>query len=107
MVWAHLPSVSRYRQTVHFVPLALGRPVWVDDTHFNLRYHLRRTALASPGGDEELRRTWSGASCPNSSTAASRYGRCRSSRDLSEGRWAIINGASLHGRRRRGDGAPD
>ena len=55
MIWAHLPSVPRYRQTVHFVPFALGRPVWVDDPHFNLPYHLRRTALASPGGDEELR----------------------------------------------------
>jgi WS/DGAT/MGAT family acyltransferase len=55
MVRAHLPSVPRYRQKVHFVPLSLGRPVWVDDPHFNLGYHLRRTALPWPGGDEELR----------------------------------------------------
>jgi diacylglycerol O-acyltransferase / wax synthase len=55
MIRAHLPSVPRYRQKVHFVPVALGRPVWVDDSHFNLGYHLRRTALPSPGGDEELR----------------------------------------------------
>ena len=55
MVRAHLPSVPRYRQRVHFVPIALGRPVWVDDPHFNLGYHLRRTALPPPGGDEELR----------------------------------------------------
>jgi WS/DGAT/MGAT family acyltransferase len=55
MVRAHLPSVPRYRQKVHFVPIALGRPVWVDDPHFNLGYHLRRTALPIPGGDEELR----------------------------------------------------
>ena len=55
MVWAHLPSVPRYRQKVHFVPVALGRPVWVDDPHFNLGHHLRRTALPPPGGDEELR----------------------------------------------------
>jgi diacylglycerol O-acyltransferase / wax synthase len=55
MVRAHLPSVPRYRQKVHFVPVALGRPVWVDDPHFNLSYHLRRTALPWPGGDEELR----------------------------------------------------
>ncbi len=50
-----LPEVPRYRQRVHFVPLALGRPVWVDDPHFNLTYHLRRTALPEPGGDAELR----------------------------------------------------
>ena len=54
-VRANLPRIPRYRQRVHFVPLALGRPVWVDDPHFNLGYHLRRTALPAPGGDEELR----------------------------------------------------
>jgi len=54
-VRANLHRVPRYRQTVRFVPLALGRPVWVDDPHFNLAYHLRRTALPAPGGDEELR----------------------------------------------------
>jgi diacylglycerol O-acyltransferase / wax synthase len=52
---AKLPRVPRYRQRVHFVGLALGRPVWVDDPHFNLTYHLRRTALPRPGGDEQLR----------------------------------------------------
>ena len=52
---ARLPLVPRYRQKVRFVPLALGRPVWVDDPHFNLDYHVRRTALPSPGGDDELR----------------------------------------------------
>jgi diacylglycerol O-acyltransferase / wax synthase len=52
---AHLPLVPRYRQRVRFVPMALGRPVWVDDPHFNLDYHVRRTALPAPGGDQELR----------------------------------------------------
>ena len=52
---ARLPQVPRYRQKVRFVPLALGRPVWVDDPYFNLDYHVRRTALPSPGGDDELR----------------------------------------------------
>jgi diacylglycerol O-acyltransferase / wax synthase len=50
-----LPLVPRYRQKVRFVPLELGRPTWVDDSHFNLDYHVRRTALPSPGGDQELR----------------------------------------------------
>lgn len=54
-VGAKLPQAPRYRQKVHFVPLALGRPVWVDDPYFNLSYHLRRTALPEPGGDEQLR----------------------------------------------------
>ncbi|HEY5077915.1 MAG TPA: wax ester/triacylglycerol synthase family O-acyltransferase, partial [Acidimicrobiia bacterium] len=55
MVAGKLPAVPRYRQKVRFVPLDLGRPLWVDDPHFNLGYHLRHTALASPGGDRELR----------------------------------------------------
>jgi WS/DGAT/MGAT family acyltransferase len=55
MVAAKLPAVPRYRQKVRFVPLELGRPVWVDDPHFNLGYHLRRTALPAPGGSSELR----------------------------------------------------
>jgi len=55
MVSSKLPLVPRYRQTVRFVPLELGRPVWVDDVHFNLDYHVRHTALPSPGTDEQLR----------------------------------------------------
>ncbi|MGH3578106.1 MAG: WS/DGAT/MGAT family O-acyltransferase, partial [Mycobacterium sp.] len=34
----------------------LGRPVWVDDPHFNIDYHLRHTALPAPGGEAELRK---------------------------------------------------
>ena len=52
---AKLHLVPRYRQHVRFPPLALARPVWVDDRHFHLDYHVRRTALPAPGGDEELR----------------------------------------------------
>jgi diacylglycerol O-acyltransferase / wax synthase len=55
MVEGKLGLVPRYRQKVRFVPMALGRPVWVDDPHFNAEYHLRHTALPPPGGDEELR----------------------------------------------------
>jgi WS/DGAT/MGAT family acyltransferase len=51
-----LPLVPRYRQIVRFVPFELGRPVWVDDPHFNIDYHLRHTALPAPGGEDELRR---------------------------------------------------
>ncbi len=41
---------------MRFVPFELGRPVWVDDPHFNIDYHLRHTALPSPGGESELRK---------------------------------------------------
>ncbi|HSZ36694.1 MAG TPA: wax ester/triacylglycerol synthase family O-acyltransferase [Acidimicrobiales bacterium] len=56
MVSAKLDLVPRYRQKVRFVPFELGRPVWVDDLHFNIEYHLRHTALPAPGGESELRK---------------------------------------------------
>ncbi len=52
---ARLHLVPRYRQRLADVPLGQGRPVWVDDPHFNLGYHVRHSALPSPGGDAELR----------------------------------------------------
>jgi WS/DGAT/MGAT family acyltransferase len=55
MIESKLPLVPRYRQKVRFVPLELGRPVWIDDPHFNLRYHIRHSALPAPGSDEQLR----------------------------------------------------
>src|SRR5438552_12953269 len=55
MIAGKLALVPRYRQKVRFVPLNIGRPVWVDDPHFNVEYHVRHTALPPPGGDEQLR----------------------------------------------------
>ncbi|MGA2321617.1 MAG: wax ester/triacylglycerol synthase family O-acyltransferase [Solirubrobacteraceae bacterium] len=55
MVLGKLALVPRYRQIVRFVALSAGRPVWVDDPHFNLDYHLRATGLPAPGGERELR----------------------------------------------------
>jgi diacylglycerol O-acyltransferase / wax synthase len=49
-----LHLVPRYRQRLAHVPLAQGRPKWVDDPHLNLRYHVRATALPAPGTEEEL-----------------------------------------------------
>jgi len=49
-----LARVPRYRQKLRTVPFRLGRPVWVDDPDFDLRYHVRRTALPAPGGDRQL-----------------------------------------------------
>ena len=50
-----LHLVPRYRQRLAFVPLGQGRPRWVDDPHLNLRYHVRATALPSPGCEDQLR----------------------------------------------------
>ena len=54
-VEARMHLVPRYRQKLAHVPLGQGRPVWVDDPHFNLRYHLRHSALPAPGSDEQLK----------------------------------------------------
>lgn len=48
-VEARLDGVPRFRQKLAFVPLGQGRPLWVDDPHFNLLYHLRFSALPAPG----------------------------------------------------------
>jgi diacylglycerol O-acyltransferase len=53
---SRLHLVPRYRQRLAFVPFNQGRPVWVDDPHFNVRYHVRHTALPRPGGDAQLKR---------------------------------------------------
>jgi diacylglycerol O-acyltransferase len=52
---SRLHLVPRYRQKLGFVPLGQGRPRWVDDPHFNLRYHVRISALPAPGSEEQLR----------------------------------------------------
>ncbi len=52
---ACLDEVPRYRQRVLRMPLDLARPVWADDPHFSLSYHLRHTAIPSPGSDAQLR----------------------------------------------------
>src|SRR5205814_6899251 len=54
-VASKLPLVPRYRQKVREVPFQLGRPVWIDDPHFTILYHIRRTGVPAPGGDDELR----------------------------------------------------
>src|SRR5919204_3402267 len=54
-VGRRLHLVPRYRQKLAFVPLGQGRPKWIDDPHLNLRYHIRRTALPPPGGEDQLR----------------------------------------------------
>jgi len=46
-----LHQIPRYRQRISNVPFELGRPVWEDDPHFNLAYHVRHVAVPAPGDD--------------------------------------------------------
>lgn len=85
-----LPLVPRYRQKLLTVPFRLGPPVWVDDPVFDLRFHIRQTALPEPGGDDELARLMS-------RVMAQRLDRDRPLWEdwlvtgLADGHWAVIS----------------
>ena len=50
-----LDLVPRFRQRVTAIPLGIKNPVWGDDPDFDLRRHVRRAGLPSPGTVAELR----------------------------------------------------
>jgi diacylglycerol O-acyltransferase len=54
-VRSRLHLVPRFRQKLAFPPVETGRPLWVDDSTFNLEYHVRDTALPTPGSEAQLR----------------------------------------------------
>jgi WS/DGAT/MGAT family acyltransferase len=85
-----LALVPIYRRKLRKVPFRLGPPVWVEDPNFDLRYHLRQTALPSPGSEDQL------------SNLIARVMAQRLDRDfplweywlvegLSDGRWAVLS----------------
>jgi diacylglycerol O-acyltransferase / wax synthase len=55
IVEAGLRRAPRFRQKIVRVPVT-DHPVWVDDPHFNLLYHLRHSALPMPGDERQLKR---------------------------------------------------
>jgi len=52
---AGLFRAPRFRQKLAEAPLS-GHPIWVDDPHFNILYHVRHTALPFPGDERRLKR---------------------------------------------------
>ncbi len=92
-VAANLPLVPRYRQRVRFVPLELGRPVWVDDSHFQILYHIRHTALPRPGSSEQLRNLAGRVFAANLDRGRPLW-ELWMVEGLEEGRWALI--AKVH-----------
>ncbi len=46
--------LPRYRQRLHEPSVKVANPTWVDDTHFDLDWHVRQARLPKPGGMEEL-----------------------------------------------------
>ncbi|MCL8025687.1 WS/DGAT/MGAT family O-acyltransferase [Nocardioides bruguierae] len=55
LVSERISFVPRYRQRVQRVPGMLANPMWVDDPHFDLGYHVRRSAVPRPGTQDQLR----------------------------------------------------
>jgi len=45
----------RYRMRLARMPVT-RRPIWVDDAHFNLHYHVRHVSLPQPGDERQLKR---------------------------------------------------
>lgn len=45
---------AAFRRRVVEVPFGLNHPIWVEDPHLDLDYHIRRHVLPSPGGPREL-----------------------------------------------------
>lgn len=54
LIASRLDAIPRYRQRLATVPIE-GHPVWVDDEHFHLDYHVRHIALPHPGSDQQLK----------------------------------------------------
>lgn len=54
LVASRLHRIPRYRQRLATVPLE-GHPVWVDDEHFHIEYHVRHVAIPHPGTEEQLK----------------------------------------------------
>ncbi len=90
LVAAKLPLVPRYRQVVRTAPLNVFRPVWADDEHFEIGYHVRHAAVPAPGGTGQLRKL-------AAQIFAQRLDRARPLWEawllegLKGGRWAIIS----------------
>ena len=85
-----LPLIPRYRQRLRRVPFDLVAPAWVDDPDFDVRWHIRNTALPVPGGREEIERLLSRVMSRrmDRSRPLWEYWFCEG---LADGRWALLS----------------
>ena len=54
VIESRLHLVPPFRRRLLRVPFDLDLPLWIEDPHFDLDFHVRRAALPSPGGPAEL-----------------------------------------------------
>lgn len=85
-----LPLVPRYRQKLRTTPFDLAAPAWVDDSDFDLRWHIRNTALPAPGGPAEIGRLLSRVMTQrmDRSRPLWEYWFCEG---LPDGRWGLLS----------------
>jgi diacylglycerol O-acyltransferase / wax synthase len=53
-IGSRLHLIPRYRQRLQQAASGITNPVWVDDDHFDIRWHVRVTRLSAPGSDTQL-----------------------------------------------------
>jgi len=53
-IGSRMDRIEPFRRRLVSVPLNLHHPVWVEDPHFDLDYHVRRIGAPAPGGRREL-----------------------------------------------------
>lgn len=89
-VVGRLPLIPRYRQKLRTVPFDLAAPAWVDDPDFDVRWHIRNTALPAPGGRAEIGRLMSRVMSHrmDRSRPLWEYWFCEG---LPDGRWALLS----------------
>ena len=54
LIQDRLPLIPPFRRRLVEVPLGLDQPYWVDDSGFDVEYHVRELALPAPGDDRQL-----------------------------------------------------
>lgn len=51
---SRIGAVPVLRQKLMTVPFGIDQPVWIDDVHFDIGYHLREIGIPAPGSNEQL-----------------------------------------------------
>ena len=90
VIEGRLPLVPRFRHKVRRAVFDLAAPAWVDATDFDIRAHVRRTALPPPGGAQEISELFSTVMSRrmDRSRPLWEYWFCEG---LPDGRWALLS----------------
>jgi len=87
---ARLPLIPRYRQRLRSAPWDLAAPAWVAAEDFDLRNHVLRAAVPSPGGPVELAGLVATLMAPRMDRRRPLW-ECWLLEGLPSGRWAVLS----------------